>query len=108
MKLSDIAAFLFPMRTHLLSEIDYLKAQLAQERRRVDVLQTALVDVKRPIVARFPSPEPAKRTVPMPIGWDATRAAERTNDTREDEPPRIPQRPVAGITDSVEGDGTAA
>ncbi len=108
LKLSEISDFLFPMRMHLLLEIDYLKAQLAQERRRVDVLHTALVDVKRPIVARFPSLEPAKRTVPIPKGWDATRAAERVNDTREDKPQGIPQRPVAGSADSVEGNGSAA
>jgi len=74
MKLSDIIAFLLPMRTHMLAEIDYLKSQLAQERRRVDVLQEGLIQAKRPSVLMTQRAQVNPTTKPKPVGWEATRA----------------------------------
>ena len=84
MKLSDIIAFLLPMRTHMLAEIDYLKSQLAQERRRVDVLQEGLIQAKRPSVLMTQRAQVNPTTKPKPVGWEATRAEIRnTLDTWE-------------------------
>lgn len=78
MKLSDLTAALFPYRTHLECEIEYLKAQLAQERRRVDVLveQKLIPQLgERPL--RMPVDGLKASRFPIPKGWDATRAEER-------------------------------
>jgi len=100
MKLSELIAFLFPLRTHLETEIVEWKAQLAQANRRIDVLQTELIASKRPqLLVR--ANETTKKAAPVvPKGWDATRAAERA---KPHEP--IPGRPDAGSEDSVDGAG---
>lgn len=85
--------FLFPYRAHLEREIAYLKAQLAQERRRVDVLQEGILESKRPIPNSPRGALTNKR--PVPIGWDATRAEER-HAASKDEPSILPARPDAG------------
>jgi hypothetical protein len=86
LRLDDLKAFLFPYRTHLESEIAWLKAQLAQERRRVDVLIEK--PEPKPVTARgLLENKPARRAVPL--GWDATRAEGR-NATRDAE---VPARP---------------
>ena len=91
MKLLDIIAAIFPMRTHLLAENEWLKSQLAQERRRVDVLQEGLIAAKRPSVL-VPSARVNPGTKPKPVGWEATRA-EMRNEIRDEE---VPARPDAG------------
>ena len=106
LKLSDIAALLFPLRTHLEREIAYLQSQLAQERRRVDVLQEGLIQAKRPSVL-IPAPRTTSATRPKPVGWEATRAEIR-NESREVESSGIPGSTDAGSQDSPEGDGIAA
>lgn len=105
MKLSDIAAFLFPMRAHLLSEIDYLKSQLAQERRRVDVLQEGLLTSKKPSVLAPPA-RVSPTIKPKPVGWEATRAEIR-NESREAESQRLSEVTDSGGADSSDGDGPA-
>jgi hypothetical protein len=102
MRLSEIGAFLFPFRAHLEREIDFLKAQLAQERRRVDQLQAGLIDAKRPTV-QMVRPIVSNVAKPVPKGWDATRMELRDERAKE-----ISARPDAGREDPIEGDGSAA
>jgi hypothetical protein len=87
MKLSEFTAFMFPLRTELLAEIDYLKSQLAQERRRVDVLQEGLIQAKRPSVLMTQRAQVNPTTKPKPVGWEATRAEIRN------EPEEVSARP---------------
>lgn len=103
MKLSDISALLFPLRTHLEREIVYLQSQLAQERRRVDLLQEGLIQAKRPSVLVSPSAR-AVTTRPKPVGWEATRAEIR-NEPRDE---AVQGKLDAGREDSATGDGIAA
>ena len=88
MKLSEAIAALFPLRTVLMAEIDYLKSQLAQERRRVDVLQEGLIQAKRPSVLMTQRAQVNPTTKPKPVGWEATRAEIRNERAGE-----IPARP---------------
>ena len=74
MKQYEIIASIFPLRTVLLAEIEYLKSQLAQERRRVDVLQEGLIQAKRPSVLMTQRAQVNPTTKPKPVGWEATRA----------------------------------
>lgn len=71
MKLREFIAAVFPFRAHLEAEIDYLKAQLAQERRRSDELRQALVEVKMPKLVLRDVPRPTAN--PKPQGWEAFR-----------------------------------
>ena len=69
----ELRKFLFPMRYHLLEEVAYLRQQLAQKQRRVDELQDALVEIRKPqpkaVDARTPAPY-----IPLkPHGWEAFR-----------------------------------
>lgn len=104
MRLPDIIAAIFPMRTHLLAENEWLKSQLAQERRRVDVLQEGLIVAKRPSVLVAPSARVNPGIKPKPVGWEATRAEIR-NETRDEE---VTARPDARSEDTPDGDGIAA
>ena len=80
---------LFPCRTHLEAEVEYLRAQLAQKDRRLDEMQQALSsnlkfwqdkskeEVKRRLIA-------AQEKKPLtgqiqPRGWDQVRATMRLN-----------------------------
>jgi len=87
MKLSEITEVIFPLRAHLIAEIDYLKSQLAQERRRVDVLQEGLIQAKRPSVLMTQRAQVNPTTKPKPVGWEATRAEIRN------EPEEVSARP---------------
>jgi hypothetical protein len=107
MKLSEVIAALFPLRTALQAEIDYLKSQLAQERRRVDVLQEGLIVAKRPSVLVAPSARVNPAGKPKPVGWEATRAEIR-NESREAEPQGLSQGADSGSADTPDGDGLAA
>lgn len=91
MKLSDIIAAILPLRTVLLAEIEYLKSQLAQERRRVDVLQEGLIQAKRPTVLMTKPAQVNPTTKPRPVGWEATRAEIRNERIEE-----VPARSDAG------------
>lgn len=75
---------LFPLRRHLLEEIDYLRAQVAQKQRRIDELQDALLT--KPIASRAESiPRGTPPAVPSkPLGWDAFRRAQKESDDHTD------------------------
>lgn len=88
MKLSDVTTFLFPVRAILLAECEYLRSQLAQERRRVDVLQEGLIQAKRPTVLMQKPAQVHPTTKPKPVGWEATRA-ELRNERIEEVPARL-------------------
>lgn len=97
MRFSEFVAAIFPYRTHLEREIDYLKAQLAQERRRVDVLTDKL---KQPTIQRIAVPIERAPTKPfVPKGWDATRAEERRH---AEAAPEVPAEPDAGSESGAE------
>ncbi len=83
MKFSDIIVAIFPLRSHMEQEIEFLKSQLAQERRRVDVLQEGLISAKRPSVPVSPA-RVNPNIKPKPVGWEATRA-EMRNESRDEE-----------------------
>lgn len=84
-RLRTFFVLLFPYRTHLENEIEYLKAQLAQERRRADVAHEALIEIKRPVAAvRVPLPTAGQMIKRTPKGWDATRSVERNTEERPD------------------------
>ena len=83
MTLADVSAFLFPLRTHLESEIEYLRSQLAQKQRRIDELQDALVVVATPAPKVQFEREPSGKLIPVqPRGWDAWRAARRSEEAK--------------------------
>ena len=83
MTLADIAAFLFPLRTHLESEIEYLRGQVAQRQRQVDVLTDALVVVATPAPkVQFERKSDGKLIPVQPRGWDAWRAARRSEEAK--------------------------
>jgi hypothetical protein len=64
-------AILFPYRTHLEEEVDYLRAQLSQKQRRIDEMQEALIAVAKPAP---PKPRPEIPPVaPVKRGWEAYR-----------------------------------
>jgi hypothetical protein len=88
-----VSETIFPMRHHLEREVEYLRTQLAQERRRVDILIEKSGQPK--IVDRIP-----KTIVPRgtPKGWDATRFDERAKE--------VPARPDAGSESEVVEPGT--
>ena len=106
MKISEIREFLFPLRSALLAEIEYLKSQLAQERRRVDVLQEGLIQAKRPSVLMTQRAQVNPTTKPKPVGWEATRAEIR-NESREEEPQGLSTGADTGSAHSPDGDGNA-
>lgn len=80
--------WLFPYRTHLLAEIDYLKAQLAQAQRRADILQEALVKAAEKPAMRVQykqDKETGKITPVQPRGWEEYRASQRIIPRTEEE-----------------------
>jgi hypothetical protein len=85
---------LFPMRTHLCEEIDYLRSQVAQKQRRIDELQEALIAIKQPAPRVPPTVTESPKFRQQPLGIDAVRAARRAN------PPEEPE-PVQGAFDAV-------
>ena len=100
LRAKEFVEMLFPYRTHLEREIDYLKAQLAQERRRVDVLHEQWKPQPKPITAgeMIRTPKPI-----IPKGWDATRAEDRRN---AKDPEKVPARHDAG-SESSDADSRA-
>ncbi len=88
---------LFPYRAHLNREIEYLRTQLAQERRRLDILIEKSGQPK--VVERIPPMKPlVGKSVPK--GWDATRFDERAKE--------VPARSDAGSEGEIEDSGSAA
>jgi len=87
-------------------EIEFLKSQLAQERRRVDVLQEGLIAAKRPSVLVQSSARVNPAGKPRPVGWEATRAEIR-NESREEEPQGLSTGADTGSAHSPDGDGNA-
>ena len=80
-------SWLFPYRTHLEEEIEYLKSQLAQRDRQIHALQDILANRLKPVVeARVPKEAGGKIPSVTPKGWDAYRAARRANPDPEPEP----------------------
>jgi hypothetical protein len=60
--MDKLLRFIFPLRYHLMDEVEYLKQQLAQARRRVDELQDALALAAIPKEA---APRPARPLPPL-------------------------------------------
>ena len=84
--LAQFASFLFPLRTHLIDEIEYLRGQIAQRQRQVDVLTDALVMAKIPVPKVQFERESSGKLIPVqPRGWDAYRANRRANPEPEEE-----------------------
>jgi hypothetical protein len=86
-RLREILAILFPARTHLYEEIDYLRAQVAQKQRRIDELQDEIIELKRPEpkVVATQAPD-GKVTIPaQPRGIEAFKANRRNNPPDEPE-----------------------
>lgn len=70
---------LFPYRTHLEAEIEYLHQQLAQHQRRRDELEAVLVDIAKPQPkVQFERQKDGKLVKVQPRGWDAFRAYQRS------------------------------
>jgi hypothetical protein len=89
-------SILFPVRTHIYEEIDYLRAQLAQKQRRIDELQEALIELKRPTPKVQLEQKPDGKMVPIqPRGIEAYRAARRANPPQETDPVEGPYKTVA-------------
>ena len=81
--LAQFASFLFPLRTHLIDEIEYLRGQVAQRQRQVDVLTDALVMAKIPVPKVQFERESSGKLIPVqPRGWDAWRAARRSEEAK--------------------------
>jgi hypothetical protein len=78
----SILAALFPYRAHLEAEIEYLREQVAQKQRRIDILLDAVVKAAAPkaVIPREP-PAPIKSV--QPRGWDEVRAARKANPVEE-------------------------
>jgi hypothetical protein len=56
--------FLFPLRFHLIDEVEYLKSQLATQTRRNDVLLEQLLNYKaKEIMEKKPLPRPIKAPI---------------------------------------------
>jgi hypothetical protein len=71
--LKAISGFLFPYRRHLEEECTLLRAQVAQQQRRLDVMQDYLMVISKPIPKTPAAPRPA---VPArPRGWDSVRSS---------------------------------
>jgi len=76
--LRDLLLVLFPYRSHLEQEIEYLRQQLSQKQRRVDELQEKLVELLKPPAKIQFERKPDGKLVPIqPRGWDAVRAMRR-------------------------------
>lgn len=83
--LAQFASFLFPLRTHLIDEIEYLRGQVAQKQRRIDELQDALAEIAKPAPKVQFERKPDGKLVPVqPRGWDAWRAAKRAEPKEEE------------------------
>lgn len=96
--LKELMNILFPMRVHLAEEIDYLRAQVAQKQRRIDELQEALIELKKP-APKVIMPPVETKIVRQPLGIDAVRAARRVNPPEQPEaiegPYKIEEEPNA-------------
>ena len=85
MKIRDL---LFPYRSHLETEVEWLKHQLAQEKRRVDAL-TERISPTSPtaspaILPALTNTKPRTNVRPQPIGWDAYREFQRQQEQEEE------------------------
>lgn len=105
LKLDELKAFLFPYRTHLEREIEYLKSQVAQHQRRIDVL-TERPPLKDVLAKDLMRPAVPRTNRPTPIGWEATRAQERANYVAKAQLAGVPAEPSSGSQNTVDGDGT--
>jgi len=77
MNLSVVKAWLFPYRTHLELEVEYLRAQVAQKQRRVDEFQEMFAKISlRAVQPRERGAAPVAPEV-KPKGWDEYRARRR-------------------------------
>lgn len=77
-------AWLFPYRSHLEAEIEYLRAQCAQKDRRIHELQEALAEIAKPAPKVYLQPETRTKIRVQPKGWDAFRADRKMNPPEED------------------------
>jgi hypothetical protein len=76
--------YLFPYRTHLEREVEYLRAQVAQQRRRLDEIEGGMLELMRGLGRKEPRREPAKPIAIKARGWEAYKAQQRTNGNTED------------------------
>jgi hypothetical protein len=73
---------LFPYRSHLEEEIVYLRGQMAQRDRRLQVLEDALTEITRP---QPKAPKEAPQTaVFSQRGWDGYRTKRKIHGREED------------------------
>ena len=70
--------FLFPYRSHLEAEIEYLRGQLQQRLRRQDELEGSMLELLQKLREKTPRETPKNLEVPV-RGWDAYRARRRGN-----------------------------
>jgi len=96
-KLEQIRALLFPYRTHLEQEIEYMRDVIASLRRERDRIEHLLIDSYNP---KPKERKEAPKLIPVkPRGWDAYRAARKNEPETELEP---------GSKDQADGFGAQA
>ncbi len=75
----------FPYRSHLEREIEYLRAQLAQQQRRRDELEAVLAEIAKPRPTVKFKPELDGKWTKVerrPLGWDDYRANQRAQSSQ--------------------------
>jgi hypothetical protein len=102
--LLDLMRILFPFRSHLLLEIEYLRAQLASRGRKIDELQEMILEIRKPVVKERVEPKPV--SIPVHIAPWKARLPQRGPDDYEPEP-SISQGSDAGSEVQVAVDGPA-
>ena len=71
--------FLFPYRSHLESEVEYLRTQLAQSQRERRELEALIADLAKPAPKVQYESKPDGKLIPVqPRGWDAYRDKRRS------------------------------
>jgi len=82
MKLRDL---LFPYRSHLEQEVEWLKHQLAQEKRRSDALMERLSPTSTTATPAIPpaTVRPRVSIKTQPLGWDAYREQKRQEEVED-------------------------
>jgi hypothetical protein len=84
--LDQVLKFLLPYRTHLEREVEYLRAQVAQQRRRLDEVENAMLEVIRELGKKEPRKDVAKPVVTIKArGWEAYRAQVKQQNLEEED-----------------------
>ena len=83
MNIRSFIAAIFPYRTHLEAEVEYLRAQLSQRQRRIDELIDAINKVAlRPKEVKVPPPAPLPT---KPKDWNSFRRINAQKESDETE-----------------------